>query len=116
MKLNKLVIASLMTCLPALSQAENPVNYRVVGSGLAVQVCRAIVKDDVEGLLVALRSYGQTVVHRYGRNLPSGVSKDFTCNNMELSEFADSIGAQKVSSFFVDKAVDSHEQVAATTE
>jgi hypothetical protein len=81
--------------------AGNPANYRYSGNNMGKQVCRAIVNDDVKSLRRALHSYRQTLVFGYSFDNPSGraLAGSFTCNNMELRQFSQAIGAREALGF-----------------
>ncbi len=87
------------------------------GNKLAAQICRAVVNDDVGRLRMLLRSYRQTVPHGYMFQLDNeGVAQDFTCNNLDLQQFSNQVGAQRVSSFFSGDSGGVQSQVAASVK
>lgn len=76
-------------------------NFRYVGNNLAKQVCKAIAEDDVSKLRRALRAHQRGLVRNYSFDTSGRqVSRDFTCNGMEVQVFSEHVGASKVASFF----------------
>lgn len=115
MKIRLLVSLALVACVPALAFAEQSSATRYEGNELGVQICRAVVNDDVAKLRMLLRSYRQTVSYGYMFKLDkSGVAKDFTCNNMNLEQFSLHVGAQKVAAHFAGDTGAEQSQLAAS--
>jgi hypothetical protein len=115
MKHRILVSLALVACAPALVVAEQSADVHYSGDRLATQVCRAVVDDDVARLRMLLRSYRQSLTHGYMFQVDKdGIARDFSCNNLNLQQFSDQVGAQKVSGYFAGDSAQS--QVAAAVE
>jgi hypothetical protein len=82
------------------SPARQSGNFRYVGNNLAKQICKAVMNDDVSQLKRVLHDYQQSLSHRYMFDLAGReLSRDFTCNDMDVDEFSRRVGASKVASF-----------------
>jgi hypothetical protein len=101
MKLLKFVLIALIAFSSSFCLAENSANYRYAGNTIGKEVCRAIVNDDVNALRRALHSYRQTLVYAYSFNNPASraLAGGFTCNDMDLQDFSNSVGAQRTFGF-----------------
>jgi len=108
---------ALVACVSQVAFADQSGNVNYSGNAIAKRVCKAVVQDDVDKLRVLLRSYKQSVAFGY-RFGPSarGLSRDFTCNDMDLEQFSYRIGAQKVSGYFAGEAEAAQSQLASTGE
>jgi hypothetical protein len=97
------------------SPARQSGNIRYVGSNLAKQICKAVMNDDVSRLKLVLRDYKQSLSHSYTFD-PAGreLSRDFTCNDMDVDEFSRHVGASKVASFISGTGQIPDTQVAVT--
>jgi len=86
-----------------------------VGHTSAKGVCRAVVENDVKGLQRQLAMHRWTLPFAYQYSLRSrGVAGNFTCNDMELLDFADSVGAREVSSYLASGDSAPRQQVSST--
>jgi hypothetical protein len=113
MKIKRIVLMSVMVCLPGMALADGATNVRFVGNSTGKQVCKAVAQDDVKKLRRALRSYQGTLTHAYTQDRDGrDVARDFNCNNMDLQAFADSIGSQKVAGYIAGDAGADKTQVA----
>ncbi len=117
MKISKVVILAVTMCLPGLALAAEPANFKYAGNALAKQVCKAVVRDDVDRLKQVLRSYQNTLAYGYTYDLGGReIARDFTCNNMDLQEFSYHVGAHRVSGYFANDTGVPKEQVAVAAK
>ena len=103
MNVQSTVLAIVIICMARVALAETPVGeeqIRIKGDLSAIQVCRAILDNDVAKLHLLLRDEKLTVVYGYQQDLTSdGVARNFTCNDMDLAEFSYKVGADLVSNY-----------------
>ncbi len=98
MKSMRIILMALVAFSPGLVLADNAVNVKYAGNAVGKQVCRAIVRDDVKKLQKVLQSYRNTLIYAYSfHDMASrALAGSFTCNDMELRDFSDSVGAEQV--------------------
>lgn len=103
MNIQRTVLTIIALFVAGRALADAPVGaeeIRIKGDLSAIQVCRAIVDNDVEKLHMLLRDEKMTVAYGYRQDFSSdGVARNFTCNDMDLAEFSYKIGADLVSSY-----------------
>lgn len=117
MKINRILLFSVMVSLPGLALAEGAENFRYSGNSQARQICKAVVQDDVKVLRRTLRSYQTSLVSHYSKETSGReVARDFTCNGMDLQVFAERVGARQVVGFIAGDAGTDKTQLAAAGE
>ena len=100
----------------AFSLAENPVNYRYTGDSVGRQVCRSIVRDDVNKLKKVLKFHRQRLGHAvYTSGLASqAIVGSFKCNALALQDFSYEVGSQNVLRYLTTDRGTVEEQVVST--
>ena len=96
-------------------QSANDPAAKYFGPSTARDVCRAVVKNDAERLQKLLAFQRKSMAFGYQVE-PTGrrIAGSFTCNNMELLDFAESIGANGVSSYLATGRVTRQTEVVST--
>jgi len=109
MSVRKKILFGIVAMLPASLMAEEfladaEVTYR--GERAATQFCQAVVGDNVEQLEKLLRQFSRDALYRYRFDEKSdAIVRSVTCNDLELVEFADAIGARDVSRYLTEYTV-----------
>lgn len=110
----KVTLIALLANLPTLALAEEAKKFRYTGDPVGIQICKAVVNDDVPKLRLALRTYKQSLANSYscklsGRDLP----RHFTCNGMDAQEISHLVGALNFAGFFAHTGQAPGAQLAA---
>lgn len=120
MRIQKTILSIIGVVLTSLSLAADDTRSREIsyhGPSKAVGVCRAIANDNPDRLRhqLSLQRRRMTWGYQYGL-LSEEVAGSFTCNEMELIDFAASIGAEDVTRYLATGEVDAGTQVTSADD
>jgi hypothetical protein len=118
MKFKRMFLMALVAFSSGFALADNSVNYRFSGDSVGRQICRAIVHDDVGKLQQVLRLHRQSLVFAYTfSDLAShSIAGSFKCNDMELRDFSNKVGAQQILGYLNTESGRVEEQVVSTNK
>jgi hypothetical protein len=116
MKFKMMSLVVYIAFSSAFSVAENSVNYRYTGDSVGRQICRSIVRDDVNKLKKVLKLHRQKLGHAvYTKGLASqAIVGSFKCNALALQDFSYEIGSQNVLGYLTTGRGTVEEQVVST--
>lgn len=103
MKTINIILVAFLVALPLPALAESFLSDRSVkyiGEPEAKGVCRAVVEDDLLDLDRRLSRYKNRLTFGYShRTIDRAIYASFTCNEKDILNFADEIGANTVSGY-----------------
>ena len=98
------MLAMALACSVTVTAEESGEQREVfyTGNAMAREVCRAVVTDDPDKLHRLLRATKMNTVYGYTFDTVSPeISGSYFCNDMDLHEFSQNIGAENVYGYLV---------------